>query len=373
LGGTLLISDAQHAANKRTQLRVGDLLLTTVGTIGNAAVVGDDIVPANADRHLGIIRLNADSGLDPYYVSTFLNCRFGRFQTLRESTGNVQLNLFIEKMKELRVPRLGVANEVAVSTREAYRIRARGLELYAEAESRLSSTLGLGELDLAPDLCYDLMFGDAVEADRFDAEYYQPAKWRVVEALRNIPGRLVADNYHRVRALFQPERARGEEVVRNYDLSDALVPFLDDSVEPVMVAGIGSTKIRLQAGDLVVSRLRSYLKEMAVVLPSGPEPLVGSTEFIVLRPRPGAISPEVVLVYLRSPYVQTVLRWCQDGSNHPRFDEKELLRLPIPSVVELVQNEVGGLVRKAIECRRQAGALLDQAKAMVETAIVEHP
>jgi len=101
LGAALQISDAQHAANPRTSLSIGDVLITTVGTIGNAAVVQPEILPANSDRHLGIIRLEKDAGVDPYFLATFLNCEYGRFQSLREATGNVQLNLFIEKIKRL--------------------------------------------------------------------------------------------------------------------------------------------------------------------------------------------------------------------------------------------------------------------------------
>ena len=372
LQDTLLISDAQHAANRRTQVRVEDLVLTTVGTIGNVAVIQDDMIPANADRHLGIIRLKTDADLDPYYVSTFLNCRFGRFQTLRESTGNVQLNLFIEKINGLRVPRLTVADEIAASTRRAYRIRARALDFYGQAQSRLMGALGLGELDMAPELCYERNFADVAEAGRFDAEYYQPAKWRILEAIAQMPGRPVADAYEPVRNLFQPHEAQPADVVRNYDLSDALLPFLDDSVDPMIAASIGSTKKRLEPGDLVVSRLRSYLREIAVVLPSGPEPLVGSTEFIVLRPTANSISPEALLVYLRSPYVQTILMWCQDGSNHPRFRDKELFALSVPRVVEELQDELADLMRQAIDSRRESRRLLDQAKATVEAAIDEH-
>lgn len=81
----------------------------------------------------------------------------------------------------------------------------------------------------------------------------------------------------------------------------------------------------LNLGVLVVSRLRSYLKEIAVVLDSGDTMLVGSTEFIVLRPKDGAISPDVLMVYIRSKYVQTILKWCQNGSNHLRFHEDEIL------------------------------------------------
>lgn len=94
------VSQSQNKLNPRTQAKIGDVLLTTVGTIGNAAVVDETILPANMDRHLGIIRITEASGVDPYYLATFLNSNFGRFQTVRESTGNVQLNLFIEKAKQ---------------------------------------------------------------------------------------------------------------------------------------------------------------------------------------------------------------------------------------------------------------------------------
>ena len=75
-------------------------------------------------------------------------------------------------------------------------------------------------------------------------------------------------------------------------------------------------------------------------------------------------------MYLRSKYVQTVLKWCQDGSNHPRFDEKELLRLRVPDAVRDHQDEISAKVRASIDARREARRLLDQAKAMVEKAIL---
>ena len=120
LDNALHISYAQHTANPRTSLRENDVLITTVGTIGNAAVVQAEILPANSDRHLGIIRINKNALVDPYYLAAFLNCKYGRFQSLRESTGGVQRNLFIEKIRELRVPVLDCAAQVSRQTRAAY-------------------------------------------------------------------------------------------------------------------------------------------------------------------------------------------------------------------------------------------------------------
>jgi len=62
-------------------------------------------LPANIDRHVARIALK-EKTLDPHFLVAFLNCSFRRFQTIREATGNVQLNLFIDKIKELLVPKI---------------------------------------------------------------------------------------------------------------------------------------------------------------------------------------------------------------------------------------------------------------------------
>ena len=132
---------------------------------------------------------------------------------------------------------------------------------------------------------------------------------------------------------------------------------------------IGSSKKRLEANDVVVSRLRSYLREIAIVMPSGAVPMVGSSEFIVLRRRNSGLVPEALLVYLRSPLVQTVLRWCQDGSNHPRFDEGELLRLPVPSRVKETEEDLVALVRKSADSKREARGVLKALLRRVDQGV----
>lgn len=72
--------------------------------------------------------------------------------------------------------------------------------------------------------------------------------------------------------------------VRNYDVTDALVPLLDAEKEPSFAADIGSMKKVLKDGDVAISRLRAYLREVAVVRTGDDVPSVGSSEFIVLRP-----------------------------------------------------------------------------------------
>jgi restriction endonuclease S subunit len=168
--------------------------------------------------------------------------------------------------------------------------------------------------------------------------------------------------------LWDPAQAAKAEKVRNYDLNHALEPFLDD-VDAQPVTEIGSTKKRMQNGDVVISRLRSYLKEIAVVRTSDTVPTLGSSEFIVLRPKSKAISAETLMVYLRCPLVQTVLKWSQDGSNHPRFNADDLLAIPVPDAVLQSQSKIDALVKKSREQRSESLKLLALAKQTVEDMI----
>jgi type I restriction enzyme S subunit len=370
LGAALHISDAQHATNPRTALRAEDVLITTVGTIGNAAVVQNETVPANSDRHLGIIRLKTNAEVDSYYLATFLNSEYGRFQSLREATGNVQLNLFIEKIRVLRIPLLKCADRVSKDTRRAYERRRDAAKAMAQAETLLVSSLGLDHIDLSPSRSYSRPFQDLMTGRRFGAEYYMPCKQRALDALAAMPHSTLHDHAPNIRDLWEPASTGKGAMVRNFDLSDALEPFLDDTKEPMAAAEVGSTKKQFKAGDVVVSRLRSYLREIAVVRTGNGVACVGSSEFIVLRPAGKGLSAETILVYLRCPLVQTILKWSQDGSNHPRFDEDDLMVLPVPDKLREVSPKIERHVQAAIACRQEAARLLANAKTIVQKAIL---
>ena len=66
LNGLKHISVSQHKKNPRTALQVGDVIISTVGTIGNCAVVEEKMLPANSDRHVGIIR---PRDISPFFYS----------------------------------------------------------------------------------------------------------------------------------------------------------------------------------------------------------------------------------------------------------------------------------------------------------------
>ncbi len=248
--------------------------------------------------------------------------------------------------------------------------RQRAKDIYAEAENLLLHELGLDTLDLSHELTYERDFMEVAAADRFDAQYFHPEKQHILEQLAKLPGKPVSYHFENINETLAPPASETGEQVQNYDLDDALRFFLDD-IQPISSYELGSMKNRFKRGDVVVSRLRSYLREIAIAETSPDSNCVGSSEFIVLRPTETTqLSPELLVVYLRSPPVQKILKWCQNGSNHPRFNEDELLSIKVPERIFTVQDEINNIVQNAIQCHSDAKQLLDDAKRKVEELIL---
>jgi len=352
---------------RRSHLKRGDVLLSIIGTIGEASLVSSE-QEATCSCKLAILR---PTGIESSYLAAFLRSKYGRSQTQRLTRGAVQMGLLLEDMDQVLVPEFSsdLKRAIVKLTSDAKTALETGNFAIHEAEQTLLRALGLENWQAPEPLSYTRSSRDVFTAGRFDAEYFHPAKQAALDKLSALSGRTVGEMFHSIRDLWQPQDPLATERVRNYDLTDALDPFLDNTVEPVIPARIASTKKRIQKGDLVVSRLRSYLREIAVVLDGGDTPIVASTEFIVLRPRKHSMQVEALLVFLRSMLPQLIFKWSQDGSNHPRFDEKELLNLRVPDIVLAQQNELAERLHSAIRLRRYATELLEAAKRAVEIAI----
>jgi len=361
-----------HTLLSRSQLRVNDVLLTITGvSYGKAAYVPDGIGEANINQHS--VRMHFTPNLLPEYVATFLNSRFGKLQTDMKITGVTRPALDYHEIGGILIPVLPIHEQQSIQQvlKQAEAIRRQAQRLYADAETILLHELGLDQVDLASELTYEMGFDQMMRAGRFDAEYYHPEKTHVLAQLERVPGETLDTYFHSVRQLVNPPNKYTEETVRNYDLTDALSYFLDDQLDPIPLHELGSTKKRIANGDIVVSRLRSYLKEIALVTGCNEIPCVGSSEFIVLRPISRQVKPEALLVYLRSPIVQKIVKWSQNGSNHPRFEENELLKIKVPDTLLVIQDTLKDIVIEMLSLKRESTRLLEEAKQSVEQMILE--
>ena len=102
---------------KRSQLCDGDLLFSIAGALGRVALVNKDILPANTNQALAIIRLKKDSIFDINYIFYFLNSAKIKKHFDAMSVQGAQINLSLQNIYDLPIeyPKLK-SKQTAIAT-----------------------------------------------------------------------------------------------------------------------------------------------------------------------------------------------------------------------------------------------------------------
>ncbi|MCC8020431.1 MAG: restriction endonuclease subunit S [Akkermansia sp.] len=108
--GQILKSDLMHITSecheklRRSQLSEGDILFSIAGAIGRTAVVSKDILPANTNQALAIIRLKKDAGILKTYLLAALSSPYVEGQYNDQKKGIAQINLTLKNISDLMIP-----------------------------------------------------------------------------------------------------------------------------------------------------------------------------------------------------------------------------------------------------------------------------
>ncbi len=97
------ISPECHADLARSQLAAGDILFSIAGALGRTALVTDDILPANTNQALAIIRLNPNPGLLRAFVLKALETGVVLEQIEQFRGGAAQQNLSLAQVRDFEI------------------------------------------------------------------------------------------------------------------------------------------------------------------------------------------------------------------------------------------------------------------------------
>lgn len=182
-------------------------------------------------------------------------------------------------------------------------------------------------------------------------------------------GKTVADVAHLVSAQVNGKTADPSARYLVLDTGDAREGIVVTRKEPTGASDIRSPKKAVEPGDVIISRLRPYLKQVAIIdaaLCSRADHTVCSTEFYVLRAKQRG-SLAFLVPWLLSDPVQSVLAAAQEGGHHPRFSSDVLLNLPVPEDLWSSKAKWSKRMDKAVEWQRRAEegvrGLVDEASA----------
>ena len=98
------ISDQCHESLKRSKLEEGDILFSIAGALGRTALVTDEILPANTNQAIAIIRLKKNVPITNNFVILALTSGLTTEQIGKNQGGVAQQNLSLGQLKTFEIP-----------------------------------------------------------------------------------------------------------------------------------------------------------------------------------------------------------------------------------------------------------------------------
>ncbi|MGC9101439.1 MAG: hypothetical protein ACP5HC_09415, partial [Caldisericum sp.] len=195
-------------------------------------------------------------------------------------------------------------------------------------------------------------------------EFYHPAKIVSKRYLEKAGTKRIRDCFYNVSEIFDPKNKHLTEQGIVFDLSDVTSYFLYGGKEVTSSEEVKSAKKIFYQNDVLISRLRPYLKEVSFI--GFNEKLkLASTEFVVLRQKDKNYYPETLFAYLISKEVQNILVWSVTGTEHPRFNENYLLNLRLPDFSDETQKRIKTIVQFAWKIFLNSLKLYSQAETLL--------
>ena len=375
LSDIVYISQKDDEDIKRSRLKLNDVLLTITGvSYGKSAVVDKHLVGANINQHSVKIEVKS---INPYFLSTFLNSKFGYSQSSKSVVGITRPALDYQAIKKFIVPIFSneFQQQIEQMVRESHECLEQSKGLYREAEVLLYRELGLDpENPLASIEPHSGSLNISVRplsqslntTGRLDSEYYQQKYDEIEKVIKNYRG-----GYVKIGDCFNQNKTTGNFILSKYnyiEIGDINIGTATAGYNLIPTDELpANAKIFLCNGDLLVSKVRPNRGAVAIVNIDESN-FIASGAFTVLQEK-NEIKKEVLMILLRTPLYKKWLLKFNVGTSYPVIKDEDILNLIIPKIAQQTQTQIAEKIKQSFTLRKQANELLQQAKFKVETAI----
>jgi len=367
-------SEKLHKKNLRSSVKVGNILMSIVGTVGNASVIYDEFT-GNTDRNVATIK-DIDSNLSPYFISTFLNSYYGKSQTERLSTGNVQPLLNLLQVKSILTPNLDqkFQAEITKLAETAHGLKSSSSDFYQQAEDLLLSELGLKDWQPTEETVAVKSFAESfLSSGRLDAEYYQPKYDQVEEAIKDcgFPSQNLGSLIEPIQNGFDYREytEEGTPYIRVGDVKNGQINFESAVKIPITMADVDKP-VGLQVGDILFTRKGSF-GNSAVVTELEFNGII-SSEIMLVRLTSVSrqkVLPEYVSLFLNSKFGYLQVERRVHGVAYYSISQPDLANLLIPILPKPQQQKIAEKIKSSFSLKLKSKQLLEIAKTGVERAI----
>ena len=240
--------------------------------------------------------------------------------------------------------------------------------LYFQAENLLLKELGIKDIDLPHEPCYEINSADTIIANRIDAEHYQPRYGKLLSIIQK------KAKYCRQVREFRSFNARGEQPIyankgnlRVINSRHILEQHLDyGNFEQTHEQNWNlQSNARVFKYDILTYTTGAYVGRTNIYFEN--ERALASNHVNILRLREE--NPIYVGVVLNSIIGRLQTRRLVTGSAQVELYTGDIDKFIIPFIDTKKQEHISSLVEESYRAKREAKALLEEAKKKVEDMI----
>ena len=186
---TAFLPQAILDENRNTIARCipGDLIIAKGGnSLAKVALLTEDFEEYSVCRDVITLRTHGLSKIKRHYFWMFLHSSVGQKLLLRIASQTGQPHLTLEAINQIEVPLFSddFQNGFEWLYRESQSLKSKAEEKYKEAQITLLSALGLTDWRCKYQLTFVKNYSDTEQAERIDAEYFQPKYEKIVNAIK---------------------------------------------------------------------------------------------------------------------------------------------------------------------------------------------
>jgi len=353
---------------KRSHIFNDDILITIVGAnTGLVGLVYDPPRKLVANCKLGIARPNKNKIL-PGYLYAFLIGRYGQHQILRSIRGGGQTGLILPDMRQLRISRLDgpFESEINRIVSTGHKGITNSKKLYNKTQKILLSELGLTNWQPKHQFTFVKNYSDTQQAERIDAEYYQPKYDEIIKAIKNYSGGwdtlgdlvTVKDENYTPKDKQQYKYIELANIAENGEITDCMAE--EGKYLPTRA------RRKVAKKDIIVSSIEGSLSSIALI-ENEYDQAICSTGFYIINSN--VFNSETLLVLLKSMAGQLQLKKGCSGTILTAINKNEFSKIVLPKVKKEKQIMIQQKVTESFNLRKQSNHLLEYAKKTVEIAI----
>jgi len=323
-----------RSLSKSDYLKFKDVMVTISGAhydiIGRAAIFLDYYPQSVTNQNIAIIKTD-ENLLNPFYLTIFLNSKYGKEQLWMLSRQTEQFNVSCRGVEELLIPLFDAdfQQEIETLVKNSFELIKKTKSLYSQAEKLLLEKLGLEGFQEKYELSYTANLSKVFGVHRIDAEYFQTTYDRFMGCLKE-----------------HSKIAKLKEFILGFQKRKT--PY-----EP-------------KVGDFLLTK--DVMPGTAYVVKESVEGIAAGS-ILILKIDEDKINKEYLALCINSIIGNLQIGREGEGSVITHWRPEQIENLQVPILYRKVQEEISSLIKQSHETKQRARELWEEAKRKVEKAI----